>query len=100
MENVKNAVLESIFYYPLSSPLYAKTALQAISQNVSEVIKFIRCLGIGEARPQVKTFCSVETKKHACKFSNFIIFYSGRGDQNNSIGACKEGYSGILCTNC
>lgn len=101
-ENAEHARLANICYsLPLIySPRLAKTVLHQASQSAMGEPIFTLRKATGGAQTSVKTLCLAETTRHAGNLMR-IYFYRGRnGQENNTLGACAAGYSGILCSDC
>jgi len=83
-------------------PRCAKIALLGSSQSVMEEIRSTQIGTTGGATILVTTSLNAEMTKPACKSHKILIsnFRGRNGKENNLLGACAEGYQGILCADC
>jgi hypothetical protein len=94
--------LNTICLYLLQAQLQIVKNVKLKNLIAMVEIEFSRRQTIGEAILVVITFLDAEMKLLVCnRFFHFYFSYRGMNPpENNSLGACADGYTGYLCTDC
>ena len=105
MGNVKYASQVPTFLQLQLILNFASHVLNQATLNVQGATCSIQGADSGVVPITLKTSTAVETRMLACKllieYIHHSTTYRGRNPpENNLLGACGEGYSGILCNDC